>query len=51
MDGPRRTVQIVIYGHARQVDRVHWSFTRSTTAGTGGRRERGEEPELPLTTP
>jgi uncharacterized heparinase superfamily protein len=50
-DGPRRTVQIVIYGHARQADRVHWSFSRVTPAGTGPRRERGDEPELPLTSP
>jgi uncharacterized heparinase superfamily protein len=47
-DGPRRTVQIVIYGHARQVERVHWSFSHVTPAGTGTRRERGDEPELPL---
>ena len=25
-DGPRRTVQIVIYGRARKVPRVHWTF-------------------------
>jgi hypothetical protein len=25
-DGPRRAVQIVIHGHARQVPRVHWTF-------------------------
>ncbi len=49
-DGPRRTVQIVIYGHARTVDRVRWSFTRSTPAG-GARRERNDEPELPLSAP
>ncbi|HTS40918.1 MAG TPA: heparinase II/III family protein [Xanthobacteraceae bacterium] len=50
-DGPRRTVQIVIHGHARQTQRVHWSFTHVTSSGTGTRRERGDEPELPLTTP
>jgi uncharacterized heparinase superfamily protein len=50
-DGPRRTVQIVIYGHARQVERVHWSFSHVTPAAGGTRRERGDEPELPLTTP
>ncbi len=49
-DGPRRTVQIVIYGHARTVDRVRWSFTRSTPAG-GSRRERNDDPELPLSAP
>jgi uncharacterized heparinase superfamily protein len=26
-DGPRRTLQIVIYGRAHQVDRVHWTFS------------------------
>ena len=25
-DGPRRAVQIVIYGRARKVPRVHWTF-------------------------
>jgi len=46
-DGPRRTVQMVIYGRARKVPRVHWSFAHVTPAG-GTRRGRGEEPELPL---
>ena len=50
-DGPRRTVQIVIFGHARTVERVHWSFTHVTPGSAGGRHERGDEPELPLTTP
>ena len=50
-DGPRRTVQIVIYGHARETDRVHWSITHVTPTGTSARRARGDEPELPLTTP
>jgi uncharacterized heparinase superfamily protein len=26
-DGPRRTTQIVIYGQARQVQRVHWTLS------------------------
>ena len=26
-DGPRRTTQIVIYGRAREVHRVHWTFS------------------------
>jgi uncharacterized heparinase superfamily protein len=50
-DGPRRTVQIVIYGHARTVPRVQWTFTRMSSASptaASGRRGRGEEPELPL---
>jgi uncharacterized heparinase superfamily protein len=50
-DGPRRTIQIVIYGHARQTDRVHWTFSHVTHPATGARRDRGDEPELPLTTP
>jgi len=26
-DGPRRTMQIVIYGRAREIHRVHWTFS------------------------
>lgn len=48
-DGPRRTVQIVILGRARQVGRVHWTLSRTPPPTTGTRRgSRGEEPELPL---
>jgi uncharacterized heparinase superfamily protein len=48
-DGPRRTIQIVIFGHARRVPQVHWTFVQSTpSTGTAPRRNRGEEPELPL---
>ena len=50
-DGPRRTVQIVIYGRARKIPRVHWSFAHVTSSGGSGARRRSEEPELPLTTP
>ncbi len=50
-DGPRRAVQIVIYGRARRVPRVHWSFALANTLGSGGTRRRGEEPELPLAAP
>ena len=46
-DGPRRAVQIVIHGHARQVPRVHWSFTHQD-AQEPVRRALREEPELPL---
>jgi uncharacterized heparinase superfamily protein len=49
-DGPRRTVQMVIYGRARKVPRVHWSFTHVNTAGSSKTRGRGDEPELPLAT-
>ena len=50
-DGPRRTVQLVIYGRARQVMRVRWSFAphAAQASGTGGaRRGRDSEPQLPL---
>jgi len=47
-DGPRRTMQIVIHGHARQMDRVHWTFSHVSPSAAGARRERGDEPELPL---
>jgi uncharacterized heparinase superfamily protein len=50
-DGPRRTVQLVIYGRARKVMRVQWSFAphAAQAAGTGvTRRGRDEEPQLPL---
>jgi uncharacterized heparinase superfamily protein len=48
-DGPRRTVQIVIYGHARTEPNVQWSFTHTPRTGRDGRREtRSDEPELPL---
>jgi uncharacterized heparinase superfamily protein len=52
-DGPRRTVQIVIYGRARKVMRVQWTFAAHThaapTAGAGAAKKgKGEEPELPL---
>jgi uncharacterized heparinase superfamily protein len=48
-DGPRRALQIVIYGRARKVPRVHWSFNHvSTPVSTGERRPAADEPELPL---
>jgi uncharacterized heparinase superfamily protein len=50
-DGPRRTVQIVIYGRASKVLRVHWALVRAAppaTALAGMRRGRAEEPQLPL---
>jgi len=50
-DGPRRAVQMVIYGRARRIPRVHWSLTLATSGGAGGARRRGDEPELPLSTP
>ena len=47
-DGPRRTTQIVIYGHARSQQAVRWSFRPTPPAPAGARAERGDEPELPL---
>ncbi len=47
-DGPRRAVQIVIYGHARQQPVVRWSLRHTPPAAPGERAERVEEPELPL---
>jgi uncharacterized heparinase superfamily protein len=53
-DGPRRTVQLVIYGRARNVPRVRWTFAphatqNAGTSGVGGaRRGRADEPQLPL---
>jgi len=46
-DGPRRAVQLVIYGHAREVSRVHWTFAHAEAAEPIRRTPR-EEPELPL---
>ena len=47
-DGPRRTVQLVIHGRARNVMRVQWTFALSAPSPTGTRRARGEDPQLPL---
>ena len=52
-EGPRRTAQIVIHGHARAAARVQWSLQQATMPGgaaTAGRApdRRREEPRLPL---
>ncbi len=48
-DGPRRAVQIVIYGRARKVMRVQWAFSHLAAAPAATpRRSRGDEPQLPL---
>lgn len=50
-EGPRRTLQIVIYGRARKVARVQWTFSYVApgVSPTTARRLRGEEPpQLPL---
>ena len=49
-DGPRRTVQIVIYGRARKVMRVQWTLRatrRPASPPPAGARAR-DEPQLPL---
>ncbi len=50
-DGPRRAMQIVIYGRARKIPRVHWTFAHVASAGSSAGRKRGDEPELPLDPP
>ncbi|HEY0223267.1 MAG TPA: heparinase II/III family protein [Pseudolabrys sp.] len=47
-DGPRRAVQIVIYGHAREQAKVKWSFGHTPPLAPGARPARADEPELPL---
>ena len=47
-DGPRRTVQIVIYGRVGEPAAVRWSFRHTPPAAPGSRPDRAHEPELPL---
>src|SRR5262250_1219891 len=49
-DGPRRTVQLVIYGRAGNVPRIRWAFAPAAPTTTTGaaRRGRDHEPQLPL---
>jgi uncharacterized heparinase superfamily protein len=47
-DGPRRAVQIVIYGHAREHPKLKWSFGHTPPVAPGARPTRADEPELPL---
>ncbi len=47
-DGPRRTVQIVIYGRARKVSCVRWSLSHVAPAAPGERAIQEHQPELPL---
>jgi uncharacterized heparinase superfamily protein len=47
-DGPRRAVQLVIHGRARNVMRVQWSFALSTPPSAAVRRGRAEDLQLPL---
>jgi len=46
-DGPRRTTQIVIYGRARKVPRVRWTFAHMSPTATGTQDE-DVQAELPL---
>jgi uncharacterized heparinase superfamily protein len=47
-DGPRRTVQLVVYGRACSLMRVQWTFALTAPPAAVGRRSRGEELQLPL---
>ena len=48
-DGPRRTLQVVVYGRARKMMRVQWAFAQVPAAAlAAARRDRSEEPQLPL---
>jgi uncharacterized heparinase superfamily protein len=47
-DGPRRAVQIVIYGRARTTPDVRWSFRHSQPPAASIRPGPADEPELPL---
>jgi uncharacterized heparinase superfamily protein len=49
-EGPRRTLQLVIRGHARNAARVQWVLQTYAAAGENGgpRQKDEEEPRLPL---
>jgi uncharacterized heparinase superfamily protein len=47
-DGPRRTVQIVIYGKVSEKPAVRWSLRHTPQQTPSVRPGRAEEPELPL---
>jgi len=47
-DGPRRTVQIVIYGNVSEQPAVRWSLRHTPQPTPSARPGRVEEPELPL---
>jgi uncharacterized heparinase superfamily protein len=49
-EGPRRTTQIVVYGHAQHAPRVLWSLQAGAAimAKSTARSVRAEEPKLPL---
>ncbi|MFL5051962.1 MAG: heparinase II/III family protein [Xanthobacteraceae bacterium] len=47
-DGPRRAVQIVVYGQARKTPRVQWTFAQMERTESNSSRDAEMEPELPL---
>jgi uncharacterized heparinase superfamily protein len=49
-EGPRRTLQLVIRGHARDAARVQWLLQGYPAVGANGgaRQADEEEPRLPL---
>jgi uncharacterized heparinase superfamily protein len=47
-DGPRRAMQIVVYGRARTTPGVHWTFAHRERAESSSRPDVEMEPELPL---
>lgn len=47
-DGPRRTLQIVVRAHVREIARIGWSFVQLDPGENSTVRRLDEEPELPL---
>jgi uncharacterized heparinase superfamily protein len=47
-DGPRRTLQVVVYASARSVPLVQWTLSMIAASPHQPRRARGDEPRLPL---
>ena len=47
-DGPRRTTQIVIHGHARENPVVRWTIAPGERTAPNVRKQAAKEPELPL---
>ncbi|HEX2655590.1 MAG TPA: heparinase II/III family protein, partial [Xanthobacteraceae bacterium] len=47
-DGPRRALQIVIRGHARDIRHVRWTFAHHEAGTPTARHAVREEPKLPL---
>jgi uncharacterized heparinase superfamily protein len=45
-DGPRRTMQIVIYAQARRGPDIAWSFVQADPNKGGAASRQAEEPEL-----